>query len=119
MNPSQQVDKYISDITDWRGKILTELHRIILEADPEIVEEWKWGCPVWSHNGLVCSISGFKNHVKITFFKGASLKDSHKLFNAGFDAKTMRSIDFHEGGKIDKPKLKSLIEEAILFNQNK
>lgn len=119
MNPSQQIDKYISGITDWRGKILEDLHKIILEADPEVVEEWKWGCPVWSHKGLVCSISAFKNNVKITFFKGASLKDSHKLFNAGLDAKTMRSIDFHEGDKIDKPKLKDLIKKAIDFNVTK
>lgn len=116
MNPSQQIDKYIAGITDWRGKFLADLRTIINEVDPDIKDEWKWGCPVWSHKGLVCSISGFKNHVKITFFKGASLKDPHKLFNAGLDVKTMRSIDFQEGDKIDEAKLKDLIKEAVDFN---
>jgi len=114
--PSQLISKHIAELGDWRGAIITRLRKIILEADPGISEEWKWGTPVWEHNGLVCAAGAFKDHVKINFFKGASLQDPKRLFNAGLDAKAMRSIDFHEGDKIDAAGLKALVRSAIIQN---
>lgn len=113
---SQMITKYISDTGDWRGTTLAKLRRIILEASPELVEEWKWGSPVWSHNGLVCSAGAFKGYVKLNFFKGASLKDPKRLFNAGLGAKTMRAIDFNQGDKIDAPAVKALVRAAVAQN---
>jgi hypothetical protein len=110
------ITKYISDTGDWRGTKLAKLRRIILEASPELVEEWKWGSPVWSHNGLVCSAGAFKGYVKLNFFKGASLKDPKRLFNAGLGAKTMRAIDFNLGDKIDAPAVKALVRAAVAQN---
>jgi hypothetical protein len=89
---------------------------VVLQAVPEISEEWKWGTPVWTHNGLVCAASAFKNHVKVNFFRGASLRDPKGLFNAGLEAKTMRSIDFHQGDKVDSPGLASLVRAAVALN---
>jgi hypothetical protein len=113
---SQLITKYISDTGDWRGTTLAKLRKIILEASPELVEEWKWGSPVWSQNGPVCSAGAFKGHVKLNFFRGASLKDPQRLFNAGLDAKTMRAIDFHQGGKIDASAIKALVRAAVAQN---
>jgi hypothetical protein len=96
--------------------MLARIRKIVLEAVPGIAEEWKWGTPVWTHNGLVCAASAFKEHVKINFFKGASLKDPRRLFNAGLDAKTMRSIDFHQGERIDTAALAGLVKAAAAMN---
>ncbi len=113
---SQLITAYITALGDWRGTMLTKLRKIILEASPDLSEEWKWGSPVWTHNGLVCAASAFKDHVKVNFFKGASLKDPKSLFNAGLDAKTMRSVDFHQGDKIDAPALKAMVRAAVTYN---
>jgi hypothetical protein len=114
--PSQLITSYITTLGDWRGSMLAKLRKLILEASPELSEEWKWGSPVWTHNGLVCAASAFKDHVKVNFFKGAFLKDPKRLFNAGLDAKTMRSVDFHRGDKIDAPALKAMIRAAVAHN---
>jgi len=113
---SKLISDQIAELGDWRGKMLEQLRKIVLGAAPEITEEFKWGVPVWSKNGLVCSAGAFKEHVKLNFFKGASLKDPKKLFNAGLDAKTSRSIDFRKGDKIDTAGLKDLIRAAAAFN---
>lgn len=117
MDASEQIDKQIASFPDWRGEMLTKLRKLIHDADPELVEEWKWGTAVFTKNGLVCAISAFKDHVKTNFFKGAQLPNPHKLFNAGLDAKTMRSIDFFEGDKIDEEKLKDLIRFSVILNK--
>src|SRR5262245_25095588 len=101
---------------DWRGKMFARLRELILDAAPEITEEWKWGTAVWTSNGLVCSAGAFKDHVKLNFFKGASLKDPKHLFNAGLDAKATRAIDFAEGAKIDTAAVKDLIRAAVAHN---
>lgn len=108
-----KVDKYISDIADWRGEVLATLRKTIHDVDPEIVEDWKWEVPIFVHGTMVCAISSFKDHVKINFFKGALIDDSQKLFNGGLDSKKHRSIDFFEGDKVDTVGLKDLIEKAI------
>ncbi len=115
-NASQQITKQIADLTDWRGNCLAQLRTLILEADPDIAEEWKWGTAVWSHQGMVCSAGAFKDHVKLNFFKGASLKDPQHLFNAGLDAKATRAIDFSEGDAIDAAALKELVRSAVTLN---
>jgi len=116
MNPSERIDKQITELADWRGQMIARLRKLILEADPDISEEWKWNTPVWSHQGLVCAVGAFKETVKMNFFQGAFLEDRHKLFNAGLDAKKMRSIDFHEGDEVDEPALKDLIRTAVVHN---
>jgi hypothetical protein len=116
MTPSQLITKQIAELADWRGKMLARLRKLILEAAPDITEEWKWDTAVWSQNGLVCSAGTFKDHVKLNFFKGASLKDPKRLFNAGLDAKATRAIDFSEGDDIDAPALKDLIRAAVTHN---
>ncbi len=113
---SKRITAYITSHDDWRGPMLARIRKIVLGAVPDIAEEWKWGTPVWTHNGLVCAASAFKEHVKINFFKGISLKDPNRLFNAGLDAKTMRSIDFHQGDKIDAAGLASLVKAAVAIN---
>jgi len=110
------ISKQIAELGDWRGKMLEQLRKLVLGAAPGITEEFKWGVPVWSKNGLVCSAGAFKEHVKLNFFKGASLKDPTKLFNAGLDAKTSRSIDFRKGEKINADGLKDLIRAAAALN---
>ena len=115
-NPSELIGNQIAELGDWRGKRLAELRKLILEAAPDITEEWKWGTAVWTQKGLVCSAGAFKDHVKLNFFKGASLKDPKKLFNAGLDAKTSRAIDFDESDKIDAGPLKDLIRAAVANN---
>ena len=114
---SQLIDKRIADLGDWRGGLLAQLRELVKEADPDIVEEWKWmGTPVWSHNGIVCTGETYKLVVKVTFIKGASLKDPKHLFNSSLDGNARRSIDFHEGDKLDKSALKGLIRAAVNLN---
>ena len=116
MNASERIDKQISELTDWRGQMVARLRKLILEADPDITEEWKWDTAVWSRQGLVCSAGAFKKAVKLNFFQGASLEDPHTLLNAGLDAKKTRSIDFHEGDAVDESALKDLIRAAVAYN---
>jgi hypothetical protein len=116
MNPSERIDKQIAELADWRGPKFAQLRKLILEADPDLTEEWKWNSAVWSHQGLVCAVGIFKNAVKLNFFQGAFLDDSHKLFNSGLDAKKTRSMDFHEGDTVDEPALKDLISVAVAYN---
>ena len=115
---SQQIDKHIKQLSDWRGKMLARLRKLILEAAPELTEEWKWDTPVWSYKGNVVAGGAFKDHIKLNFFKGASLKDLNHLFNAGLDAKATRGIDFHEGDEIDEAALKELVREAVAYNSS-
>lgn len=116
MNASERIDQYIAELADWRGYIVARLRKLIHEAEKDIAEEWKWETPVWSYQGLVCSAGVFKQTVKMNFFQGASLEDSHNLFNAGLDAKKTRAIDFHEGDTLDEPALKDLIQTAVAHN---
>ena len=116
MNPSERIDQQIAELAGWRGQMLARLRTIVHEADPDIIEEWKWETSVWSHNGLVCSVGIFKKAVKMNFFQGAFLEDTHKLFNAGLDAKKTRAIDFHEGDVVDEPALQELIRAAVAHN---
>ena len=116
LTPSQQIDNYIKSLTDWRGKLVARLRKLIREAAPDLAEEWKWDTPVWSQKGNVVAAGVFKDHVKLNFFKGASLKDPRKLFNAGLDAKATRAIDFSEGDDIDEAALKELVREAVAYN---
>jgi hypothetical protein len=114
---SALIDERIKELGDWRGKMLAKVRKIIHEADPEIVEEWKWmGTPVFSHGGIVCTGETYKNHVKMTFAKGALLKDASGLFNSSLDGNVRRAIDIHEGGKIDEAALKDLIRAAVSLN---
>jgi hypothetical protein len=116
-SPSQLIDARIDELGDWRGKMLGRLRTVIKEADPDVVEEWKWrGVPVWSHAGIICTGETYKNVVKMTFAKGASLEDPSSLFNASLEGNTRRAIDFHEGGKIDEKALKALIRAAAALN---
>ena len=116
-SPSRMIDGRIKELGDWRGKLLSQLRTLIKQADPEVVEEWKWrGVPVWSHDGLICTGETYKNVVKMTFSKGAALEDPSGLFNASLDGNTRRAIDFHEGEKIDEAALKALIRAAVTLN---
>jgi hypothetical protein len=117
--PSEQIDKRIADLPDWRGQRMADLRRIINDADENLKEDWKWGTPVWTHNGNVISLGAFKEHVKINFFKGASLPDPKGLFNAGLDAKATRSIDLRENDAIGEQALKDLIRAAANHNANR
>jgi hypothetical protein len=119
-SPSQLIDARIKELGDWRGKMLSQLRALIKEADPEVVEEWKWrGVPVWSHDGLICTGETYKSIVKMTFAKGATLKDPSRLFNSSLEGNTRRAIDFHEGDKIDEKALKTLIRAAVTLNKSK
>ena len=119
-SPSQLIDARIKELTDWRGTMLSRLRALVKEADPEVVEEWKWrGVPVWSHDGLICTGETYKSIVKMTFAKGAALKDPSRLFNSSLEGNTRRAIDFHEGDKIDEDALKSLIRAAVAMNRSK
>ena len=116
-SPSRLIDERIKELGDWRGKMLSQIRTLIKQADPEVVEEWKWrGVPVWSHDGLICTGETYKNVVKMTFAKGAALKDPSGLFNSSLDGNTRRAIDFHEGEKIDEEALKALIRAALNLN---
>lgn len=116
MNASERIDQQIAELTDWRGPMFVKMRNLFHEADPDLKEEWKWNTAVWSHHGLVCALGVFKKAIKMNFFQGASLQDPHSLFNAGLDAKTMRSIDFHEGDAVDESALKELIQSAVAYN---
>jgi hypothetical protein len=122
MSASEQIDAKIEELGDWRGETLAKVRSIIKEADPDVVEEWKWakatspGTPVWSHNGGICTGETYKSVVKLTFFKGASLKDPAGLFNSSLDGKVRRAIDIKEGERIDAAALKKLIREAVELN---
>src|SRR5438034_10055824 len=118
-SPSELIDARIEDLGDWRGEMLSRLRALIKEADPEVAEEWKWrGTPVWSHNGLICTGETYKNVVKMTFAKGASLKDPSGLFNSSLEGDVRRAIDFHEGDKLDEEALKALIGAAVALNKS-
>ena len=118
-SPSQLIDARIKELGDWRGKMLSRLRTLVKEADPEVVEEWKWrGVPVWSHDGLICTGETYKNVVKMTFAKGAALKDPSGLFNSSLDGNTRRAIDFHEADEIDEEALKTLVRAAVTLNKS-
>jgi hypothetical protein len=120
MNPSQRIDQLIADLTDWRGKTLASIRKSILEADREIIEEWKWmGSPVWSRDGMIAVGNAHKDKVKLTFSNGASLPDPAELFNAGLEGNKWRAIDFFEGDKINERALKNLVRAAVDYNQSK
>ena len=114
--PSELITRQIEELGDWRGKLLAQLRKLILDAAPEVTEEWKWGTAVWVHKGNVVAAGAFKDHVKLNFFKGASLDDPSGLFNAGFEAKATRAIDFHEGDKINVAALKEIVRAAVALN---
>jgi hypothetical protein len=116
-SPSELIDERISELDDWRGETLARIRRLIKEADPEVVEEWKWrGTPVWSHEGIICTGETYKNVVKMTFAKGASLDDPSGLFNSSLEGNTRRAIDLREGDEIDERALKELIRSAVALN---
>ena len=116
-SPSRMIDERINELGDWRGKTLAKLRALIRQADPEVVEEWKWSVPVWSHSGIICTGESYKKAVKLTFAKGASLKDPSSLFNSSLEGNTRRAIDFHEGDKVDEKAFKALIRAAVELNK--
>ena len=117
---SQLIDGRIAELGDWRGEMLSRIRSLIKEADPEIVEEWKWrGVPVWEHDGIICTGETYKTVVKMTFLKGAALQDPSGLFNSSLDGNTRRAIDFHEGDAIDEEALKALVRAAVILNTSK
>ena len=119
-SPSRLIDARIKELGDWRGKMLSRLRALVKEADPEVVEEWKWrGVPVWSHDGLICTGETYKSVVKMTFAKGAALEDPSGLFNSSLDGNTRRAIDFHEGEKINEKALKALVRAAVTLNKSR
>ncbi len=119
-SPSRMIDERIEELGDWRGKLLSRIRTLIKQADPEVVEEWKWrGVPVWSHDGLICTGETYKNVVKMTFARGAALEDPSHLFNSRLDGNTRRAIDFHQGEKIDEKALKALIRAAAALNASR
>jgi hypothetical protein len=119
-SPSQLIDERIKELSDWRGEMLSRLRALVKEADPEVVEEWKWrGVPVWYHDGMICTGETYKNVVKMTFAKGAALKDPSRLFNSSLDGNTRRAIDLREGEKIDEEALKTLVRAAVTLNKSK
>jgi len=119
-SPSRLIDARIEELDDWRGAMLGRLRGLVKEADPEVVEEWKWrGVPVWSHDGIICTGETYKNVVKMTFAKGAALEDPAGLFNASLEGNTRRAIDFYEGELVDEAALKALIRAAVTLNRSK
>ncbi|HEY8832914.1 MAG TPA: DUF1801 domain-containing protein [Gemmatimonadaceae bacterium] len=114
---SELISKRISELADWRGETLSRMRRLIKEADPDVVEEWKWmGTPVWSHGGIICTGESYKSVVKLTFAKGASLKDPARLFNSSLDGKVRRAIDLHEGERVDESAFKALVRQVVALN---
>jgi len=113
---SRMIDDRIAELGDWRGKMLSQLRAVIKQADPDVVEEWKWSVPVWSHGGIICTGESYKNAVKLTFARGAAVEDPSGLFNSSLEGNTRRAIDFHDGDKIDKEALKALIRAAVKLN---
>jgi hypothetical protein len=119
-SPSKLIDARIKELNDWRGEMLGRLRAVVKEADPDVVEEWKWrGVPVWSHDGLICTGETYKDVVKMTFAKGASLEDPSGLFNSSLEGNTRRAIDFHEGEKVKEKALKALVRAAVAINTSK
>jgi hypothetical protein len=118
-SPSELIDERISELGDWRGELLSRLRALIKEADPDVVEEWKWrGVPVWYHDGMLCTGETYKTVVKVTFAKGAALKDPFGLFNSSLEGNTRRAIDFHEGEKVNERALKALVKAAVTLNKS-
>ena len=114
---SEHISQRIAELGDWRGKTLSRMRKLIKEADPEVVEEWKWmGTPIWSHDGIICTGESYKSVVKLTFAKGASLKDPVRLFNSSLDGNVRRAIDIHEGEQDDESAFKALVRQAVAFN---
>jgi hypothetical protein len=119
-SPSQMIDGRIKELGDWRGEMLSRLRALVKEADPEVVEEWKWrGVPTWYHDGIICTGETYKSVVKMTFAQGAALKDPSNLFNSSLEGNTRRAIDFHEGEKINEKALKALVRAAVTLNKSK
>ena len=116
---SELISKRIAELGGWRGKTLARMRRLIRQADPGVVEEWKWSVPVWSHGGILCTGESYKSVVKLTFAKGASLKDPARLFNSSLDGNVRRAIDIREGGEVDESAFKALVREAIALNKSK
>ena len=116
-SPSKLIDARIEELGDWRGELLARLRALIKQADPEVTEEWKWETPVWSHDGLICTGETYKKVVKMTFAKGASLKDPSGLFNSSLEGNVRRAIDFHQGDQLDEGALKALIRAAVTLNR--
>lgn len=119
LSPSQRITNYIAGFTDWRGLLAARLRTLIVEAVPSLSEEWKWGVPVFAAKGNVVAIGIFKDHVKLNFFKGASLADPHGLFNASLEAQTMRAIDIHEGDTVNEPALTEMVAAAVVHNSGR
>ncbi|MGZ5072315.1 MAG: DUF1801 domain-containing protein [Usitatibacter sp.] len=117
-SPSRLIDARIEELDDWRGKTLSRVRALIKQADPKVVEEWKWSVPVWSHDGLICTGEAYKSAVKLTFAKGASLEDPSGLFNSSLEGKVRRAIDLHEGDEIDADAFKALIRAAVALNKS-
>jgi hypothetical protein len=116
-SPTELIDERVAELGDWRGETLSRMRELIKEADPEVVEEWKWkGTPVWSHDGIICTGESYKSKVKLTFAKGASLEDPSKLFNSSLEGNTRRAIDIHEGEEVDADAFKALIRAAVALN---
>ena len=119
VSPSKMIDERIQELDDWRGKMLSRLRALIKQADPDVIEEWKWSVPVWSHDGILCTGETYKSVVKMTFAQGAALKDPSRLFNSSLEGNTRRAIDFREGEKIDEAALKALIRAAVTLNASR
>jgi hypothetical protein len=115
---SELISKQIAELADWRGKALGRMRKLIKDADPGVVEEWKWGIPVWSHDGIICTGESYKKAVKLTFAKGASLKDPARLFNSSLEGNVRRAIDIHEGEEVDASAFKTLFRQAVAFNSS-
>jgi hypothetical protein len=115
---SELISKRIAALGDWRGATLSRMRKLIKEADPDVVEEWKWMNPVWSHDGIICTGESYKNHVKLTFAEGASLKDPARLFNSSLDGNVRRAIDIHEGEDVDESAFKALVRQAVALNRS-
>jgi hypothetical protein len=117
--PSRLIDARIKELSDWRGETLSNIRRLIKQSDPQVVEEWKWrGVPVWSHDGQICTGETYKSVVKLTFFKGAQLKDPRRLFNSSLEGNARRAIDLHEGDQIDETAFEALIRQAVALNES-
>src|SRR5271157_922556 len=115
---SELISKRIAELGDWRGETLRRMRKLIQEADPDVVEEWKWGIPVWSHDGIICTGESYKKVVKLTFSKGASLKDPARLFNSSLDGNVRRAIDIHEGEEVEESAFKALVRQAVALNSS-
>ena len=116
---SELISKRIAELGDWRGKTLARMRKLIEQADPDVVEEWKWMNPIWSHDGIICTGESYKNHVKLTFAKGASLKDPARLFNSSLDGNVRRAIDIHEAEEVDESAFKALVRQAVALNRSR